>query len=116
MFNAREFQTRAQIDVEMLDAWIEQGWLTPKIDNGLTTFFSEADLAKAQLISDLVDGIGVNEEGITIILNLLDQIHGLRFALHELIVTIEAQPKDVQHQILAKAHNDMPLRSVVDEA
>ena len=43
--------------------------------------FTEADLARAQLIRDLQHDLGVNREGIGIILNLLDQVHGLRQAL-----------------------------------
>jgi chaperone modulatory protein CbpM len=43
--------------------------------------FSEADLARAELIRDLMQDLGVNDEGVGVILNLLDQMHGLRRAL-----------------------------------
>jgi chaperone modulatory protein CbpM len=35
-------------------------------------------MARAQLILDLERDLGVNREGIGIILSLLDQVHGLR--------------------------------------
>jgi chaperone modulatory protein CbpM len=43
--------------------------------------FSEVDLARAELIRDLMQDLGVNDEGVGVILNLLDQLHGLRRAL-----------------------------------
>jgi chaperone modulatory protein CbpM len=43
------------------------------------------DLARAQLIRDLRDDLGVNDEGISVILHLLDQVHGLRRSMHHLV-------------------------------
>jgi chaperone modulatory protein CbpM len=43
------------------------------------------DLARAQLIRDLRDDLGVNDEGISVILHLLDQVHGLRRSMHRLV-------------------------------
>ena len=40
-----------------------------------------ADLARANLISDLKDKMGVNNEGLGVVLHLLDQMHALRRAL-----------------------------------
>ena len=39
------------------------------------------DLARANLIRDLKDKMGVNDEGLGVILHLLDQMHALRRAL-----------------------------------
>jgi len=39
------------------------------------------DLARANLIHDLRDKMGVNDEGLGVILHLLDQLHALRRAL-----------------------------------
>jgi chaperone modulatory protein CbpM len=43
------------------------------------------DLARAQLIRDLREDIGVNDEGVSVILHLLDQVHGLRRSMQELL-------------------------------
>ncbi len=43
--------------------------------------FTEMDVARARLIRDLKDNMGVNDEGLGVILHLLDQMHGLRKAL-----------------------------------
>ena len=69
---------------ETLEVWIEEEWLVP---SGTATeqAFSEADLARAKLIRDLMQDLGVNEEGVGVILNLLDQVHGLRKALADIL-------------------------------
>jgi chaperone modulatory protein CbpM len=75
-----EFLNRTQLDQETLEVWIEEEWLVPS-GTAMDPAFSEADLARANLIRDLMHDLGVNEEGVGVILNLLDQVHGLRRAL-----------------------------------
>ena len=79
-----EFLNQAQLDLQTLEIWIEEEWLVP---SGTATeqAFSEADLARAKLIQDLVQDLGVNEQGVGVILNLLDQVHGLRKALADML-------------------------------
>jgi chaperone modulatory protein CbpM len=53
--------------------------------------FSEADIARVQLITDLTEEMGVNREGVGIILHLLDQVYGLRSAVADLLDTAKNQ-------------------------
>ena len=46
--------------------------------------FSDMDVARAHLIRDLKGDFGVNDEGVDIILHLVDQLHGLRRAFAQL--------------------------------
>jgi len=75
-----EFLYRAQLDQQTLEVWISEEWLSPE-GPGEEPIFSEADVARAGLIRDLQRDLGVNKEGVGVILNLVDQIHGLRWAL-----------------------------------
>ena len=77
-----EFLDRTQLDLETLEVWIEEEWLVPT-RTATELAFSEADLARAELIRDLKQELGINDEGVGVILNLLDQVHGLRKALAE---------------------------------
>jgi chaperone modulatory protein CbpM len=86
----REFLLAAQLESRALETWIEDGWLVPRKKSKAGPF-SEIDVARAQLIRDL-GKLGVNEEGIPIILDLLDQLHGLRSTLRGLLSTMAAQP------------------------
>jgi chaperone modulatory protein CbpM len=51
---------------------------------------SDADAARAILIRDLRSDFGVNDEGVEIVLQLVDQVHGLRRALVSLRMEIQA--------------------------
>ena len=85
-----EFLSRTKLDQRTLDIWIEEEWLIPdQFETDLS--FSEADIARVQLISDLIEELGVNSEGVGIILHLLDQVHGLRSAMANLLDTAKVK-------------------------
>ena len=63
----REFLIRARIESDAIDLWVDEGWLAPSRATGKWTF-SEIDLARTRLIQDLTGDLGVNDEGIPIIL------------------------------------------------
>ncbi|MEA2988151.1 MAG: chaperone modulatory protein CbpM [Alphaproteobacteria bacterium] len=86
---AREFALQARINVQTLEAWLEAGWLAPR-RNDEGTHYSDVDLARAHLIEDL-RRLGINDEGVPVILDLVDQLHGLRHVLRVLLSTVRAQ-------------------------
>jgi chaperone modulatory protein CbpM len=79
----QEFLASSGLRLEVLELWIEQRWLIPE-EAGAGLIFSETDMARAHLILQLKDDLGANDEGIDVILHLVDQVHGLRRALGEL--------------------------------
>jgi chaperone modulatory protein CbpM len=95
----REFILQSRLDAQALEAWVEAGWLLPRQD-GATRDFSEVDLARAQLIQDL-GRLGANDEAIPVILDLIDQVHGLRRTLRDLLSAIHAQPEAMRRWIVA---------------
>ena len=80
MITEREFLERTQLDRATLSIWIEEEWLIPD-RSAHELAFTDMDLARANLIHDLRDKMGVNDEGLGVILHLLDQMHALRRAL-----------------------------------
>ncbi len=84
MISVQEFMVRARVEQHALQAWIRAGWLIPP-QTEPELAFSAVDLARARLIRDLRDDLGVNDEGIEVILHLLDQMHGLRATMQELL-------------------------------
>ena len=96
----REFLIRARIESDAIDLWVDEGWLAPSRATGKWTF-SEIDLARTRLIQDLTGDLGVNDEGIPIILGLIDQLHGLRRALGDLLVTLRVQPTTTRERFAA---------------
>ena len=97
----REFLLAARVDATVLETWVTAGWLVPRRDQEAADF-SEADLARACLIRDLQHDMGVNEEAIPIILDLIDQVHGLRRMLREVATAVCAQPQDTRQRIVAE--------------
>ena len=92
---ADKFVIHAKIDVHTLETWVEAGWLIPGRVEG-RVHYSEVDLARAHLINDLT-GLGVNEAGVPIVLDLVDQLHGLRRVLrHALAAVSSGERRDVR--------------------
>jgi chaperone modulatory protein CbpM len=97
----REFLLYARLEPEVAEAWIEAGWLLPQRQAGALSF-TEADIARAALIRDLKEDLGVNEDGIGIVLDLLDQLHGVRRTLRSLVACLNEQPDDIRSRVLAR--------------
>jgi chaperone modulatory protein CbpM len=91
MIPVHEFLLQAHVDRQRLDSWISEGWLIPQRQPELV--FSEVDLARAELIRELKEDFGVNDPGVTLILHLLDQVHGLRRSMREVIQEIHHERK-----------------------
>lgn len=88
MMAVDEFVVKIRIERRIVEHWVAAGWLVPQRDPDLA--FSEVDLARAQLIRDLKEDFGVNDEGVSLILHLLDQVHGLRRSMRELLEEMRA--------------------------
>jgi chaperone modulatory protein CbpM len=84
MISVQEFLIRARLEHHSLEAWISAGWLVPP-QTEPELMFSDVDLARAQLIHDLREDFGVNDEGVSVILHLVDQMHGLRRSMQGLL-------------------------------
>lgn len=79
----QQFLTSSGVQLQVLEFWLEQRWLVPDEHAG-ELHFHEIDVARAHLIRQLKDDLGANDQGIDMILHLMDQVHGLRRALTEL--------------------------------
>ncbi len=110
MVTEDDFLALIEIDRQTLAAWVESGWLVP-VDRPPVRSFTEIDLARGRLIVDLIGPMGVNAEGVDIVLDLLDQLHGLRAAMQSLGQAVEAQPEDERHRLRAAVrHLHDPVR------
>jgi chaperone modulatory protein CbpM len=77
-----EFLSRAHLQAEVLQAWVAAGWLTPSTEVGTeggAPRFTEIDVG--------------------VILDLIDQVHGLRRTLGDLLSAIHAQPEDMRERL-----------------
>ena len=74
---------------------MRQGWIRPG-GQGDAEGFTEADMARAALIRDLEDKLGFDEEQVPVLLNLIDQIHGLRAELKTMLEALDDLPEEVR--------------------
>jgi chaperone modulatory protein CbpM len=88
---------RARLDPALVEAWVAEGWILRRDAGGWT----QLDVARACLIRDLREDLGVNEAGIEVVLDLLDQLHGLRAALRGLAGTVQELPEPLRQEALA---------------
>jgi chaperone modulatory protein CbpM len=94
----REFLSRASLEAEVLEAWVAAGWLVPHTE-GREQRFTEIDVARARLIRDLRGDVGVNDESVGVILALIDQLHGMRRTLGDLLAAIREEPEEIRARL-----------------
>jgi chaperone modulatory protein CbpM len=92
-----------RISLTRLDAWIQQDCVRPDPADGELTF-SEADLARLRLICTLQDDFDLDDDALSMVLSLIDQLHGVRRALRELVNAVDSQPSDVRAEIARRFH------------
>lgn len=98
MIDLDDFLARTGIDLRSLDQWIERDWLLAERREA-TIILSDMDAARARFIRDLRRDFGVNDEGIEIVLHLLDQVHGLRQALGAIQAATQANRRRQQRRL-----------------
>jgi len=86
------------LSAHRLKTWVERGWVTTIVtENG--PIFGEIDVARMQLICTLRDDLEVDTEVLPAMLNLLDQLYGLRRELRATRQAIAAEPEDIRQRI-----------------
>ena len=86
-----------------LDRWIANDWVRPDVAYGIRVF-QEIDVARVELIRDLRDDFGVNEDALPVVLLLLDQLYDLRRHLLERVgrdpASVDQSPVDLSGETL----------------
>lgn len=82
-----------------LHSFVEAECVAPQRD-GPEPVFTDADVARIELLCELRDDLDIGEEALPVVMNLLDQVHGLRRELRRMALAIERQPEDVRAALL----------------
>ena len=86
------------IETSTLRAWVEERWIIPGgAPDSLS--FEDADVARGRLILDLVGSMGVNEAGVDVVIDLVDQVNSLRERMRLLVNAIREQDAEVQEAL-----------------
>ena len=65
--------------------------------------FRPVDLARLELLCDLVDDLALEGEGLAVVVSLLDQLHAARADLAALAQAVQTEDADARRRIGAKA-------------
>jgi chaperone modulatory protein CbpM len=92
----------AELDSVELARWIENRWILPD-DEGRPGeekwAFHEVDIARVELILEIRREFAVDDEAVSLVLGLLDQVYSLRRQMRRLSAAIECQSAEVQDAI-----------------
>lgn len=88
------------LDAGALQRWITLGWIVPHQDQEILRF-DTSDVARVRLICELHYELSIDEDSMSVVLSLMDQLYGVRRRLSALTAAVNAQPVDVRQRIAA---------------
>ena len=90
---------RCRVDRSDLEIWIERVWVRPtRVEH--EWHFGEEDIARIELICDLMHDLNLQLDAVDIILPLVDQIYDLRRSLRAVTHAVGDLPADSRRQVL----------------
>lgn len=81
IFELRDAADQCGINPEVIKKFIASEWINPVDPKELK--LDEEDIARAQLIWELKEDLGVNDEAVPIILHLIDELNHLHLEFKE---------------------------------
>jgi chaperone modulatory protein CbpM len=85
----------AELDRRELTRWVENRWVLPE-RRGRTWIFHEIDVARVELIIEVRREFAIDDEALSLMLGLLDQVYDLRRHLGRLCDALAVQPPEIQ--------------------
>lgn len=89
-----------RLEADALRRWIDLGWVRPEQDSD-SSCFDPSDVARVRLICELHYELRIEEDSMSVVLSLMDQLYAVRRSLRELVSAVETQPENVRAHIAA---------------
>jgi chaperone modulatory protein CbpM len=92
----------SELNAGELSRWVENRWVVPEHaveSGGERWLFHEVDVARVELILDIRREFAVDDEALSLVLGLLDQVYSLRRQMRRLCDALEQQPAEVRDAI-----------------
>ena len=83
-----------------VERWVARGVLRPRSEADAWVF-EQVDVARARLLAELADDIGLDDDTVEVVVGLVDQVHTLRGQLGLLAQAIAEQPPATREAIAA---------------
>ncbi len=85
---------------EML-LWIERRWVLPLAQDG-DYIFTEADASRVQMIVELRRDLAIDDEAMSVILDLLDKLYGVRRQMRDLLAAVGELPEAQRDKLMSR--------------
>jgi chaperone modulatory protein CbpM len=83
------------LDRRELVAWVENRWVLPE-RRAKTWIFHDVDVARVELILEIRQQFAIEDEAVSLVLGLLDQVYDLRRQLGRVCDALAVQPPEIQ--------------------
>lgn len=80
--------------------WVERRWVLPLEQDG-EIVFSETDIARVQMIIELRRDMGIDDEAMPVVLDLLDKLYAVRRQMRDILSAVGELP-DAQRDMLMR--------------
>ncbi|MFB2530539.1 hypothetical protein ACEYYB_06380 [Paracoccus sp. p4-l81] len=91
----------ARLTRPRLTAFVSQQVIRP-IQTPQGPAFAQIDLTRMELACDLCDDFGLDEDALSLVLSLVDQLHGMRADLHRMLDAVRREPDEVRARIRSR--------------
>ncbi len=88
----------ARLTRRQLSAFIEAEIVMP-LHTAAGPAFRQVDIARLELLCELGEAFSLDEEALSMVISLIDQLHTLRLELRRVVEAVEAEPEDVRKRI-----------------
>ncbi len=88
----------AALDRHELVTWVENRWVLPE-RRDKTWIFHDVDVARVELILEIRQEFAIEDEALSLVLGLLDQVYDLRRQLGRLCDALAVQPPEIQSAV-----------------
>ena len=84
-----------EMDRPQLDHYIRVGVVVPVQSPG-GPLLRELDIARLNLVMELAEGYHLDDEALTLVLSLVDQLHGLRGDMRAMLDAVAREPAETR--------------------
>jgi len=88
-----------RLTIRELRMWVREGWMKPSAGKE-GPVFDELDVARARLICELKQDMGIRNDVLPVVLSLIDSLHQTRRDLQRLTQALEDQPPEVKRAVI----------------
>lgn len=81
-----------------LVAYVEAEIVLP-VQSAQGPVYRQIDVARLQLLADLTEHFDMSEDGLAVVMRLVDQLHALRSDLRSILTAITLEPEDVRTRL-----------------